>query len=65
LADQLLEFDVETTRQRLAPRLLASIADLPESVRVLDQASQQTLKDLCLGFVDTTQIASGEAHHED
>jgi len=65
LADQLLEFDVETVRQRLAPRLLASIADLPESVRVLDQASQQALKDLCLGFVDTPQTASGEVHHED
>lgn len=65
LGDQLLEFDVETTRQRLAPRLLASIADLPESVRVLDQASQQTLKDLCLSFVDTPHTTSGEVHHED
>ncbi|BBP60568.1 oxygen-regulated invasion protein OrgB [Pseudomonas sp. St316] len=65
LADQLLEFDVETARERLAPRLLASIADLPESVRVLDQASQQALKQLCLSFVDAKKIAAGQVPHAD
>ncbi|MGE8152697.1 hypothetical protein ACQKP5_15795 [Pseudomonas vancouverensis] len=38
LGDQLLEFDVETSRQKLEPRLLASLANLPESVRSLDKA---------------------------
>ncbi|MDP9781086.1 oxygen-regulated invasion protein OrgB [Pseudomonas fluorescens] len=65
LADQLLEFDVETVRQRLAPRLLACIAELPESVRTLDQASLQALTELCSSFAVTTQSAPGEAGHED
>lgn len=65
LADQLLEFDVETVRQRLAPRLLASIADLPESVRTLDQASLQALTELCSSFAVTTQTTPGEVRHED
>ncbi|WP_160105124.1 oxygen-regulated invasion protein OrgB [Pseudomonas izuensis] len=66
LADQLLEFDVETTRQRVEPRLLACVANLPESVRSLDQTSMQALTDLCSTFVErsggATQI---EVRHED
>lgn len=54
LADQLLEFDVETTRQRLEPRLLACVANLPASVRSLDQASMQALTDLCSTFTGST-----------
>ncbi|KIQ58312.1 MULTISPECIES: HrpE/YscL family type III secretion apparatus protein [Pseudomonas] len=57
LADQLLEFDLEATRERLAPRLLASIADLPDSVRVLDQAALQALSALCASFAPHTAPA--------
>ncbi|WP_095051969.1 oxygen-regulated invasion protein OrgB [Pseudomonas sp. Irchel s3b2] len=69
LADQLLEFDIETTWQRLEPRLLACVANLPESVRSLDQASLQALTDLCSTFArrfaGSTQIAPTEVRHED
>lgn len=50
LADQLLEFDIETTCQRLHPRLLSLLESLPASVRALDDASIQRLNDLCRGF---------------
>lgn len=65
LADQLLEFDVETTRERLAPRLLASLANLPETVRCLDQSSRQALADLCASFIDSTPTDAAEVRHED
>jgi hypothetical protein len=54
LADQLLEFDIETTRHRLEPRLLVCVANLPASVRSLDQASMQALTDLCSTFSSST-----------
>lgn len=50
LADQLLEFDVEANRQRLEPWLLAGLANLPTSMRALDQAAVQTLTKLCSTF---------------
>ncbi|EJL05258.1 MULTISPECIES: hypothetical protein [Pseudomonas] len=66
LADQLLEFDVETIRERLAPRLLASIAALPESVRSLDQVALQALTDLCSSFVERPiNSTATEVNHED
>jgi hypothetical protein len=65
LADQLLEFDIETTRQRLEPRLLACVANLPASVRSLDQASMKALTDLCSTFSGSIQIAPTEVRHED
>ncbi|CAH0213856.1 oxygen-regulated invasion protein OrgB [Pseudomonas brassicacearum] len=65
LADQLLELDVENTRERLESRLLASIAHLPAAVRSLDQASMQALKDLCSSFAGPTPIDSTKAHDED
>ncbi|OXR29691.1 oxygen-regulated invasion protein OrgB [Pseudomonas umsongensis] len=69
LADQLFEFDLETTRQRLEPRLLARVANLPESVRTLDRASMQALTDLYSTFAersaDATQTAPTEVPHED
>ncbi|WP_223454930.1 MULTISPECIES: oxygen-regulated invasion protein OrgB [unclassified Pseudomonas] len=69
LADQLLEFDLETTRQRLEPRLLACVANLPESVRALDRASMQALTDLYSTFAErsagSTQTAPTEVRHED
>lgn len=52
LADQLLEFDVQSTRQRLEPRLLARVSELPESVRTLDRVSVQALIDLCASFAE-------------
>lgn len=65
LADQLLEFDVEATRERLAPRLLASLADLPETVRSLDQDSIRALADLCSSFTDPIPTDPAEVRHED
>ncbi|MNT25498.1 Oxygen-regulated invasion protein OrgB [compost metagenome] len=50
LADQLLEFDIETNRQRLEPRLLACVANMPKSVRTLNQSAVQALMDLCSTF---------------
>jgi hypothetical protein len=68
LADQLLEFDIETTLRRLEPRLLACVANLPPSVRSLDQASMQALTDLCSTFgvrsAGVTQTAPTEVRHE-
>lgn len=46
LGDQLLEFDSDAVCQRLQPRLLARLANLPESVRCLDQASLTRLAEL-------------------
>ncbi|MEX3772319.1 oxygen-regulated invasion protein OrgB [Pseudomonas sp. MYb118] len=47
LADQLLEFDIGATCQRLEPLLLARLANLPEAVRTLDEASIGQLRELC------------------
>ncbi|MCJ8204774.1 oxygen-regulated invasion protein OrgB [Pseudomonas sp. RGM2987] len=63
LGDQLLEFDVKATRQRLEPRLMACIAQLPETVRVLDQGAMRALQDLCSSF--TGQAADAMHDHED
>lgn len=63
LGDQMLEFDVEASRQRLEPRLLACIAQLPASVRVLDQGAIQALEALCSSF--TGQAADAMHDHED
>lgn len=69
LADQLLELDVQATQKRLTPRLLASITNLPESVRSLDQISLQALTDVCTSFVERsdepTPTAPAEVAHED
>ena len=69
LADQLLEFDVETSRQRLEPRLLACVANLPESVRALDQSAVQAMTALCstigvrvAGSIQTNPIKSRDEH---
>jgi len=50
LADQLLEFDIDASCQRLHPRLLSLLENLPASARALDDASIQRLNDLCSGF---------------
>ncbi|MBC3382527.1 oxygen-regulated invasion protein OrgB [Pseudomonas sp. SWRI179] len=65
LADQLLEFDVEASRERLVPRLLASLANLPETVRLLDQASRQALADVYASFTDFAPTDPAELRHED
>ena len=65
LGDQLLEFDVEATRDRLEPRLLASLANLPETVHSLDQASRQALADLCASFIESASTGAAEVCHED
>lgn len=66
LADQLLEFDTETTRQRLEPGLLSRLTKLPESVRSLDQASLQRLNDLCSTFDKrVAEKATTQVRHED
>jgi hypothetical protein len=64
LADQLLEFDVEATRERLAPRLLASLVNLPETVRSLDEASMQALTQLCSSFTDSEPSDPAEVSDE-
>ncbi|WP_339504450.1 oxygen-regulated invasion protein OrgB [Pseudomonas sp. RL_105y_Pfl2_101] len=65
VGDQLLEFDVEASRERLEPRLLASLAHLPETVRLLDQASRQALADVYAGFADSAPTDGAEVCHED
>ena len=52
LADQLLEFDIDATCQRLHPKLMARLENLPASARALDEASIQRLSELCSGFVE-------------
>lgn len=61
LADQLLEFDIESVCQRLEPQLLARLGSLPESVRYLDQASKKLLGELCSGFGVAPVPANGGA----
>ncbi|WMI97540.1 oxygen-regulated invasion protein OrgB [Pseudomonas chlororaphis subsp. aurantiaca] len=39
--DQVIELDVAAAQERLAPRLLAQLKQLPQSVRELDEASTQ------------------------
>ena len=50
LADQLLEFNIESVTHRLMPQVLSRLSTLPESARCLDQASMKVLKELCSGF---------------
>ncbi|WP_434656653.1 oxygen-regulated invasion protein OrgB [Pseudomonas sp. R3-56] len=68
LADQLLEFNVDAVRQRLEPRLLAKVANLPEAARALDQTSRQMLIDLCSIFAerpaDSPRSAKSKVEHE-
>ena len=40
LADQVVELDIGATQERLSPRLIAQLKQLPESVRELDEASK-------------------------
>lgn len=41
LADQVVELDIDATRERLSPRLIAQIKQLPDGVRQLDESSRQ------------------------
>lgn len=41
LADQVVELDIGATQERLSPRLIAQLKQLPESVRELDEASRR------------------------
>lgn len=50
LGDQLLEFDIEASCQRLHPRLQSLLAGLPKAVRALDEASIQRLDEWCASF---------------
>ncbi|WP_173679795.1 MULTISPECIES: oxygen-regulated invasion protein OrgB [unclassified Pseudomonas] len=45
LADQVVELDIGATQERLSPRLIAQLKQLPESVRQLDQASRDFFVD--------------------
>ena len=40
LADQVIELDIGATQERLSPRLINQLKQLPESVRELDEASR-------------------------
>ncbi|MGF0237006.1 hypothetical protein ACQR3P_27225 [Rhodococcus sp. IEGM1300] len=55
LADQVLEFDIGATRQRLEPKLLALLKNLPASATTLDQGCVQKLRDLCVSLTETKQ----------
>ncbi|NVZ62523.1 invasion protein OrgB [Pseudomonas gingeri] len=52
LADQLFEFDLESAREQLAPRVLNQLAGLPDGVRQLDQQARQALVQLVSRFVE-------------
>lgn len=52
LADQVLEFDIDSIRSDLTPRLLASVRALPEAVRQLDDGVTQALQDLVSACVE-------------
>ncbi|MFJ4454757.1 oxygen-regulated invasion protein OrgB [Pseudomonas sp. NPDC089392] len=41
LADQVIELDIGATQERLSPRLIAQLKQLPDSVRQLDEASRR------------------------
>ncbi|MFK3816426.1 oxygen-regulated invasion protein OrgB [Pseudomonas sp. NPDC089407] len=43
LSDQVVELDIGATQERLSPRLIAQLKQLPESVRELDEASRRLL----------------------
>lgn len=43
LADQVVELDIGATQERLSPRLIGHLKQLPESVRELDDASRRFL----------------------
>jgi len=61
--DQVIELDIETTQQRLAPRLLARLKQLPDSVRELDDASVQLFVEWA-GNLDTRSGAASEVEAE-
>jgi hypothetical protein len=69
LGDQLLEFAVESSLQRLEPRLLASVENLPESVRTLDERAMQALTELCSTFTarpaEAIERSGAGGGHED
>ena len=41
LADQVIELDIGATQERVSPRLIAQLKQLPDSVRQLDEASRR------------------------
>lgn len=43
LSDQVLELDIDAARERLSPRLIAQIKELPGCLRQLDECSRQVL----------------------
>lgn len=45
LDDQVLELDIDATRERLSPRLVAQLKQLPDTARQLDEASRRLLID--------------------
>lgn len=61
--DQVIELDIEATQQRLAPRLLARLKQLPDSVRKLDDASVQLFVEWA-GNLDTQSGAAPEVEAE-
>ena len=61
--DQVIELDIEATQQRLAPRLLARLKQLPDSVRELDDASVQLFVEWA-GNLDTPSSAPADVETE-
>ncbi|NWD04189.1 invasion protein OrgB [Pseudomonas gingeri] len=58
LADQLFEFDLESAREQLTPRVLSQLAGLPDGVRELDRQARQALVQLVSGFVESREEPS-------
>lgn len=52
LADQVVELNVDSTQERLAPQILARLESLPESIRRLEYASANVLVRLVENIID-------------
>jgi hypothetical protein len=63
LGDQVIELDIEATQERLAPRLLARLKLLPDSVRELDGASVRLFVEWA-SKLDEPGVAPSEAQAE-
>lgn len=63
LADQVLEFDIESIQARLVPRLLTQLKGLPAAVRSLDQQAVHVLKQLVAGYTDQDDEPPLDASH--
>ncbi|WP_182774190.1 oxygen-regulated invasion protein OrgB [Pseudomonas monteilii] len=68
MADQVVELDIGATQERLSPRLINQLKQLPESVRELDEASRRFLvgwaADLSKGGDSPTHVSESDNSDE-